>query len=186
MKNFKKYRATLIAACLFSSITIAATANQSTTTTSGYTISLLKDCQLITQYPMTDQQVTAYLALKKAEKKMHGLESPIKAIEQDIKQYSNQIEQLTKQAIQETGTSLHINKSYLKQQNIVVNKLNKLMAIHQADFDALELQGRMIEEVADSFSEAIEVGIQDIDYDHIRVNDPNKATRKWHCYSSTN
>jgi peptidoglycan hydrolase CwlO-like protein len=189
MKNLKKYRVALIVSCIFSSIAITATATQSTTATiqadSDYTISLLKDCQPVAQYPMTEQQIKAYLMLKEAEKKMNGLESPIKAIEQDIKQYSDEIEQLTKLAIQETDSTLHIDKSYLKQQNIVVKKLNNLMAIHQADFDALEEQGRIIGDVANKFSEAIEVGFEELDYDHIRVNDPNKAKRKWHCYSDS-
>ncbi len=116
---------------------------------------------------------------------MQGIEQPIKAIERDISQYSNEIEKLTKLAIQETDTSLHIDKSYLKQQEVIVEKLNSLMAKHQTDFDALKEQGEVIGGIANNFSNAIKSTIKNVEYDHIRINDPNKSKQHSQCYRNS-
>lgn len=185
MRALKKYSTTLVASCLFSTLTIAATTSQSNISTTDYTVSLLNDCQLVGQYPMTEDQVKAYLSLQQAEIEMQGLEEPIKAIEQEISQYSEKIEQLTKLAIQETSTSLHIDKKYLKKQEAVVEKLNSVMAKHQADFDALGEQGDLIGKIADEFSKKIKSTINNVEYDQIHVNDPDKPKQHSQCYRNS-
>lgn len=182
MKFIKKITPVIITSCLF---TVAAIASQSDNQTSEYSITLMKDCQVISKYKMNTKQINAYLALKEQEDVMESLEMPINAIESELDEYSNQIEELTSLAIQENDDRLTIDKHYLAQQEEVVEKLNALMEAHQKDFDALGEQGSKISEIANEFTDSIKVSIGDVDYDHIRVNSPDEKQSGFHCYSDT-
>jgi len=182
MKLLNKFRpAAIIATCL---ITTAVFASQAEDQDSDYTITLMKDCQVVSEVQMTDEQVDAYLALKKQEKVMESLQNPIDDIEQELNEYTKQIEELTALAIQDTDDSLYIDKNYLAEQKEVVEKLNALMKIHQKDFDAIGQQGSKIGNFANKFTQLLEVNIGNIDYDHIRVNSPNEEGSTFHCYSN--
>jgi hypothetical protein len=108
---------------------------------------------------MTPAQIEAYQNLQKIEGSMHELELPIKAIDQQIQAFSRKIEDLGALAIQETDSSLHIDETYLKQQEAVAQQLNDLVALHQADFDALSAQGDKISAVAEKFQTTMAVSL---------------------------
>lgn len=150
--------------------------------TQDYKIRLMKDCAIVSEQAMTSSQVAAYLALKEQEQLMHGLELPIKAIEDQMHEYSAKIEELTALAVQETKTSIHIDKTYMKQQEEVAHKLNHLVSSHQKDFDALHLQGSQIGKVARAFEQEIEPSTADISYDQIQIISPHSKASSDTCH----
>lgn len=135
----------------------------------NYSVVALKNCEVVSDQAMTDQQFEAYLSLQQQEQKMHTLEVPIQGIEQEVKAYTDEIETLTKLAIQDTNESLHINKELLEQQNLVAKEFDAFMQLHQQDFNALGTQGIIIGQHADVFETSIKDNLEGIDYDQIQV-----------------
>lgn len=156
-------------------LTTAAFATQDDHLANSYSISLYKDCQLVARHKMNQQQITHYHTLVEQETKMALLQQPIAAIEQQLETLSQNIETLTSLAITETKDSLHIDKNYLEQQEQAVEKLNKFMAVHQQNFDALEEQGTRLGGSADVFSAALELELGDMDYDNIQISTSEQA-----------
>lgn len=161
----------------------AAFATQANNADTDHTITLLKDCNVVAEYAMTAEQVEAYQALQLEEQKMHALEQPIQAFEQQLQAYTEQIEELTALAIQDNEDSLYIDKSYLKQQQQVVAKLDLLMDEHQHEFDALGEQGSLIGAKAENFSDTIDARFDHIDYNQMRIDHPGKADSNDQCES---
>jgi len=174
----KKRVSALIVSCLLATTVLA---NSDSNTNTEYKIQLVKNCQVISEKSMNAEQIKAYIALKKEEDKMAALEHPIKAIEAQLNDYSQQIEALTAKAIQEDSKTLHINKSYLKEQEQVVAQLNTLVKNHQNDFKALESQGNAIGEVADNFTDLIEADLDEFDYDSLRIRSPLNKDKEFQC-----
>ncbi|WDE00203.1 hypothetical protein [Thalassomonas actiniarum] len=150
----------------------------------GYSLNLLKDCQLVKTLPMTTELITLHQELQQQETLMASLELPINAISAKIDDYSQQIEQLSVLAVQEDENNLHIDKSYLAQQQIAVDALNQLIAEHQQDFDALEQQGHQIGKIAHDFEREMKTVTQGFDYDHIRISSPANDHNATGCEQS--
>ena len=167
-----------VSSCLLIS---AAFASQATNEDTGHTITLLKDCNVIAEYAMNAEQVTAYQALHAEEQKMHDLEKPTRAVEQQLQQFTDQIEELTSLAIQDNEDTLHIDKNYLKKQDQVVAKLQLLMDKNQHKFDAIGEQGRLIGVKADDFTDTIDDNFEDVDYNQIRIDYPGKVDSNYQC-----
>ncbi|WNC71354.1 hypothetical protein RGQ13_14645 [Thalassotalea psychrophila] len=181
-KTILTYKRTLTCAAISSCLLIsAAFATQQNDTNSGYSITLMKNCNVVANYPMNTAQIEAYQDLQAEEKKMTSLELPIQSFEQELKEYTEQIEKLTALAIQESEDSLYIDKNYLKQQEIVVAKLDALMDEHQHEFDALGEQGNAIGEVADKFTDTIDASFDNIDYNQMRIDYPGKTDSNYQC-----
>lgn len=149
----------------------------------GFAIKVIEDCQIIMEIPLNAEQIKTYLALKKEEEKMAKLEIPISAIEEKIEVYTSQIERLSQQAFTHTAQSFHINKAALAEQELVIEKLDKLMALHQADFDALGTQGKRIGAIADEFSEAIMPSLANIEYKQITISHQDETFSSKACNS---
>ncbi len=182
MKLANKYGVTLLTACLVSGMAMAHQVSQEDSReTAPRTLTLLKDCQVVGEYKMTDEQVSSYLDLQQAEQKMDVLYKPTAEFEQQLHQYSQQIEKLTELAIEETDESLHINKHYLAQQEQVVAKLDTLMAAHQHEFAALGQQGKLISAKAERFSQTMKATFADIDYDQIQIKSGQDSQLKGQC-----
>ena len=162
--------------------TLALTAAEKNAT-QDYKLRLLKDCTLVSEQIMTSSQVAAYKSLQDQEKLMHGLELPITAITEQIEQYSSEIEKLSALAVQETENSIHIDKTYMQQQEAAAEKLQQLMSAHQSDFDALESQGAQIGQVAKVFEQEIAPSVANIDHDRIQIIGPNDKASSRICYS---
>ena len=178
MTFHKTFTYTAISSCLLISTALATQSNENDT---GYTISLLNNCNLVAQYPMNSEQIEAYKALRTEEQKMASLELPIQSIEQELSEYTKQIEELTALAIQESDDSLYIDKNYLKQQEAVVAKLDLLMDKHQHEFDALGEQGRVIGKTADKFTDTIETSFDGIEYNQMRIDYPGRTDSNYQC-----
>ncbi len=58
------------------------------------------------------------------------------------------------------------------------------MATHQKSFDALGQQGRKIGEVANRFSDAMEVQFSEFKYDQVRVTSPDKNSH-YQCHQKS-
>jgi DNA repair ATPase RecN len=175
--TFKKLNLTLAVSILSVSIFAFSNEQSNVQQDTQQTLQLLKNCEVVANYPMSKNMQSAYASLQTQEKKMTALASPIQAIEKQIQVYSSEIEAITKKAIQETDDTLHIDKKALAQQESVVNKLKLLMSTHQKDFDALGSQGNKIERVAKRFTDLVDEIIGDIKYDQIRItNSESKAT----------
>jgi hypothetical protein len=162
-------------------LTQVALALSETNKPGDYSVIALKNCDVVSDKTMTAPQLEAYLSLKQQQQKMQALELPIQDIQQEITLYSNEIEKLTKLAIQDTDQSLHINKSLLKKQEVVVQELDKFMQLHQPDFDALGEQGNVIGQQAEIFASSIKANLESIDYDQIRVLTPDSHITKLNC-----
>lgn len=148
-----------------------------------YQIQLFKRCQLVKQVAMTAEQIKAYQELKVQEDLMHELELPVKGIEVKMQEYGNKIEELTALAIQERDSNLHINKRVLKQQEAMVQELDKYKAIHQAEFEALGAQGHKISKMAKVFERAIKATLNNIELDQIHIITPTDKTTGTSCYA---
>ena len=146
-----------------------------------YSIIVLKNCEVVSNKAMTDEQLEAYLSLKQQEQKIHVLEVSIQDIEQEILSYTKKMEKLTELAIQETDEILHINKARLKQRDIVANEFDKFMQLHQQDFEVLGKQGNVIGQQAEIFETSIKVGLESVDYDQIQVHSPDSNQTQHSC-----
>jgi hypothetical protein len=177
-----KFTALLISTSFFTALALANTNKQSV---EDYKILMLEDCKVVAEKTMTTSQVRAYEALKEQEQLMQGLELPITAITEQIEQYSSEIEELTALAVQETDTSLYIDKTYMRQQEAAVDKLQALISSHQNDFDALENQGYTIGRIAEEFEQEIAPSIENFKHDQIRIVGPDSSTSGHSCYSGT-
>ncbi|MCJ8318703.1 MAG: hypothetical protein MJK12_03660 [Colwellia sp.] len=185
MKLLTKIVPVIISSLLITSAAFTLSANENNKSAADYTLVLLKDCQEISRQVMSDKQLSAYLALEQASEEMVGIESPIESMQDELDQYTAQIEQLTDKAIVEDEHSLHINKAFLKEQEVVVAKLNKLMERHQADFDAIGKQGEKIGEIADEFEKALSESTDGFDYDQVHIETPNDKEKNHQCHSRT-
>lgn len=153
------------------------------TETERYSIKLIEDCQVIKEIPLNSKQTLAYLALKKEEDVMKKLEAPIHAIEKQLSKYTAQIEKLSLQAFENTEHSYQINKTALTKQKLIVEKLDKFMDLHQADFDALGAQGKRIEVIADKFSKLITPTINNIEHNQITISRQGEVFLSNYCHS---
>lgn len=169
----------IISISLFSYTTFASQKS----VTQNYTIKLIEDCQVFKEIPLTPKQTQAYLALKDEEEIMRKLEVPIPKIEQQLNKYTSQIEQLAQQAFADSAQSLKINKAALAKQKLVVKKLNKLIALHQKDFDALSAQGKRIGAVADKFSQLIKPTIANIEHTQLTISRQDEIFSAKSCNS---
>lgn len=159
----------------------AASANQNNANASQYVIKLIKDCDVVQQLQMNEEQIQAYQTLQREEDIMDDLEKPIDAIEDKIDSYSDQMEAFAELAIQEDGDSLHINKQYLKQQKLLAKKIEALVDAHQKDFDAIGNQGTRIHEAANVFRDSVKDSFNEFDYDHVQIQSPNNVSNAYHC-----
>jgi len=182
MKNLNKISIVLLSSGLFTLAAIAANISKPTYQEGDYRILVSNDCELVAEYNMTPAQITAYQELQKIEGTMHEFERPIKAIEQQMQAYSDQLESLTALAIQESDTTLHIDKNYLKQQEAVAQQLTDLVHLHQADFDALGQQGSKITAVAHKFEAAMAATLDGIEHDQIEILSPAKPNSNHYCH----
>lgn len=147
----------------------------------NYQLTLIKDCQVVGQYPMSAEQIKHYLQLKQHEQEMQQLEQPLQQFEAQSEQLADEVERLSSLALQETDTELHIDKRYMALQQETARQLEALVSHHQADFDALAAQGDKIAATASKFEQAIKSGIQGIDFDQIQISDAGKAADTRYC-----
>ncbi|WP_340677612.1 hypothetical protein [Paraglaciecola sp.] len=182
MKILNKMSVVLLSSGLFTLAAVAASISKPAMSEGDYRMRILHNCELVAEYNMSPAQIEAYQHLQKTEDSMHGLELPIKAIEQQMKEYSDKLESLTALAIQETDTSLHIDKNALKQQEVVAKQLSDLVKLHQADFDAIGQQGQKISAVVDKFEQAMAVTLDGIEHDQIEIVSPTEAKDSHNCY----
>lgn len=181
MKLLIRYVLFPVSAILLSSASIAV---QSKYDSSEYALVALKHCEVVSESALTEEQLNAYLALKEEETLMHGLEAPIEGLNEQIQELTNRIEEVTSLAVQETDNSIYIDKQYLKEQEGIADELNALMSAHKVDFDALEVQGRRIGKKAKIFERAIEAGLEDLDYDQLRIISPESDDDHYRCNNS--
>lgn len=152
----------------------------------SYKIQLLKDCKLVSEQDMTALQVAAYQKLQHQEEKMHASEAPIQAIEEQMQAYTDKIEKWSALAVQETETSLHIDKQASEQLNKAAKEFEQFMAQHREKFDVLEDQGHQISLAAADFEQSMKSSTADVDYDQVHVVDTQKRDTGFHCYSQNN
>lgn len=186
MSILKKLSLTAVAisaAVLIANTAIADTADESN---ESYSIKIYNNCKLIKEMPLNKEQKQAYLALMQAEDEMDTLEQPIHAIEEKLELLTKQIEKYSELAFTDTEQSFHIDRTALAEQKKYVSKLDKLMAIHQKDFDALSEQGKKIGKVADKFSTLIEDSIAGFEHDQISINNQKSGSYLNDCRPQSN
>ncbi|MDF2180291.1 hypothetical protein P2G88_18700 [Aliiglaciecola sp. CAU 1673] len=160
---------------------MSATASEPATA-SDYKVQSFKDCQLVSEFVMTDEQRQAYQELMETEKKMEQLQAPIDAIEEQLDQYAADVERLTKLAIEETDQGVYINKAHLSEQKVASQKLNALIAAHQQDFDALGAYGKVISDKAERFKQSLDAQLKNADFDQLHIKGPGEQSHR--CYAS--
>ncbi len=163
---------------MFASIAMADKHSQNPT---DYRIIALNDCEVVSDTPMTQQQLDAYLPLLKAEKLIEKLGIPMHDMEAKLKEYTDKIEEVTELAVQESGDSIHINKAYLSQQKELAEKIESIVSFHQKDIDAIEQQGTYIGKTATAFEHTIKADLEGIDYDNVRIIKPNDNSHYDYC-----
>ena len=144
--------------------------NASTTNNQGdYRVITFKDCKKVSESPLNNEQIAAYLELKHEQVKL-----PISDIELQVTEYSEQIEAITDEAVIEDENHLRINKSLLKEQDKLAKELNKLMAAHDADFKALEQQAKLIEHAAKQFDKTMKPLMEQGESTHLQILAPGE------------
>lgn len=181
MKTFDKLLFITITAFAISSLAMA---SQKSTDPEDYRLVVMKNCEVISDSALTQNQLDAYLALHDEEGLMGDLEGPIKDMEDDLKELTDMIEEVTELAVQETEGSIYIDKHYLKEQEELAEKIDELIDAHEGDFKALEKQGQLLEKKARVFEEAIEEGLEDLDYNQIRIITPDSDSDDYNCRGS--
>ncbi|WP_100642506.1 hypothetical protein [Alteromonas facilis] len=154
---------------------------QDKTTSNDYVIKAYKDCALVFEQPMTVAQIAAYDDLQEQAEKMDFIEGGIEGIDDQLELLSDEIDALTDIAIQETEDSLFIDKHMMAEQLAAVERLTDFMAKHEHKFEAISAQGDIISDYADKFTEVIEAGLDDVDYDDLRVVTPRNNNGYRHC-----
>ena len=149
--------------------------NASTTNNQGdYRVITFKDCKKVSESPLNNEQIAAYLELEREQVKLEALEQPINDIELQVSEYSEQIEAITEEAVIEDENHLRINKSLLKEQDKLTKELNKLMAAHDADFKALEQQAKLIEHAAKQFDKTMKPLMEQGESTHLQILAPGE------------
>jgi uncharacterized protein YgbK (DUF1537 family) len=165
---------------LFTALALTAAETQNS---GDYKIVVLNNCQIVSEQSMTSSQIAAYQALQGQEQLMHALEEPINAMQAQMQEYSSELETLSALAVQETETSLYIDKSYMQEQQTAADKLQQLVSAHQSDFDALAEQGDKIGHIAAQFEREIAPSVAHIKHDQIQVIGPDSKASEHTCYS---
>lgn len=181
MKNVFKLSGLTIMGVLLATTAMAATDGRGAI---GGKIGLFKDCQLLKEVTMNNTPLKAYQNLKQLEAAMFELEKPIKEIEGEMAEFTSKIEALTALAIQETATSLHIDKGYLRQQEDVAGQFDDFMSQHQHVFDALGAQRRKISAAAKIFAQSIAPLVTSIEHEYIEIMEPGNTKTKQGCQNS--
>jgi hypothetical protein len=166
-----------ISAIIMSSATIAVQDNNP----EDYTLLALKNCQVVSESYLTEDQLSAYLSLQNEEKIMSGLEDPIKGVEKQLEEFSDRIEEVSALAVQELEGSIYIDEYYMKEQKDIVHQLNKLIGLHQKDFKAIAEQGKRIGKKAKVFKTIIESGLEVVDHDQIHIISPDSSDQHFSC-----
>lgn len=170
----------------FAALTLGAwAANQpyQQTDSGEYRIVALRDCQIVAEFPMSAEQLTAYQSLSQQEKTMQQLQKPIQGIEVSMQSYSQRISALSAQAISENKGGVVINHVLLEQQKHVVDEFEHFMQRHQGAFDALEAQGSHIAKVAEQFESLILPVLGTLQFDQIHIASPYSTDAKATCLS---
>lgn len=149
-----------------------------------YVIKAYKDCSLVSEKPMTAEQIAAYKALQEQTEKMDFIEVGVEGIDEQLELLSKEIETLTDMAVQETDDSLFIDKHMMAEQLAAVERLTDFMAQHEDKFDAISEQGDTISAYADKFTNVIEAGLENINYDDLQVVTPHNKSYH-HCNDTT-
>ena len=179
MKTISRNISIALSTLILSGAAVALQKHQS----EDYKIIALKDCEIVSEQAMNQDQIDAYLALKDEEVLMHKAEYPIDQIQDSIDELTDKIEDLTERAIQEDGDSVFINKVLLKEQQHVVEQLDDIIDAHQADFDKLEEIGERISAKADVFEDAIEDSLDGIDYNQVQIRTPDSKNSYNSCFN---
>ncbi|UAA38996.1 hypothetical protein KIH87_01085 [Paraneptunicella aestuarii] len=148
-----------------------------------YQLIALKDCEIVYQAKLTEEQQEAMRALDALETKMDSMELPTEEFEVKIELLSKQLEDVTKVMIVEDENSLFIDKTLIQKQEELADEIDQLVSAHEPHFRKIEIHSEKIEAAADTFSELIKADLKGLDYDsiHIRKDDDSGDTDKVHC-----
>ena len=128
MKSINKYVKFIPVLCLFASIAMA---EQRSKNPSDYTVVVLKDCEIVSKKPMTQDQLTAYLSLLNVEDSIESLHLPIQDVEDEINDLTNKIEEITELAIVETDDMITIDKGLLSMHQEIATQVQAIVDAHQ-------------------------------------------------------
>ncbi|MBC3766341.1 hypothetical protein [Neptunicella marina] len=180
MKKLFVFPALIITTALAASV---ATANNSTPTAIDlYKVRYLKDCQTLSEKPMTQAQVDSYLKLEDYADQMDRLQKPISKLQPQLDTLSDKIKNISGDAVIENDTELHINKTLLQQQTHYAKQIEQLVSAHKKDFDALESMGSKISEAASEFEKQFKQSAGGLDYDNIQIISPTTKANELVCH----
>lgn len=168
MKSVCKFSVIAISAVCASSLLSSVYANNEQPNGQVYAAAI-NGCTLVKQISLNESEAQAYYEVKALEEKISSIQEPLRGVEKTLEDYSADMEQIADLAIQETEQTLYIDKEMLKQQEGIADKIQALMALHQADFDAIGEFGKMIGDKADAFSDTIEEAFEGLEHHHVTV-----------------
>lgn len=148
--------ATLFTTCAVSSSTIAPT------------VQYLKDCKIVQQRSMTNDEVTAYQQLQQAEEKMRYLQQPLDEMQARMKPHEQQMEQLSSK-VESQAKQGDLDTDLIEEQQRVAEELSGTVEIFQKDIDRVEAFSAELEAKANSFSDLIQNGVAKNSFDQIRI-----------------
>ena len=179
MKYQKSFTCTLLSVAI--AITVGCTAQAETSAVKDAAapqqIAFIKNCKVIQQRAMTNDEFAAYQRLEAIEQQMEELHLPLGSFEVEMEQYSQQMTELAELAHQEDEYSIRIDKTKMVEQQQLAEKIREITERHKPHFAALEQKGDEISDIADDFTELLEKEAPVGGFDHIQViSDPDKTT----------
>lgn len=140
-----------------------------------------KNCELVFQQTMTEEQNNAYNNLKEFEQKMNLQEGPLEVFETQMELLSEQMKAVSKIAYVEDGNTITINKGLLEEQETIAEQIDLLVKEYQPELTKLEEYGDKISEAADTFERLMPDEIKNDELDFVRIFDINDTPAQKDC-----
>ncbi len=143
-------------------------------------------CAIVGQIILDNKAADAYRKIKSLETKMDSLHQPLEGVEETLEAYGIELQQITELAIQDNEQTLYIDKELLREQVAIAEKMADLVALHQADFDAVSEFGNEVSKHAEDFSAPIEAAFDGLEYDRVNLFFEDEPALPEHCGDANN
>lgn len=160
-------------------LTGCSSANADNTVAQSNQLAFIKDCKVVKQRAMTQEELAAHQQLEAMSDDMKDFELPMKDFEAAMKKHELAMKQLGEPVVEHKDGKIVIDQSKIAQQQLIASDIEKLVAQYQPNIDQLSEQGQKIGQAADRFTGLIRAAEPGLDYDNIQVLDDQHS--QIHC-----
>lgn len=138
------------------------------------TLQYLKDCKIIKQRAMTEDESTALQQLQAAEARMEFLQQPLDEMQAKMKPHTQAMQQLSTK-IEAQARRGEFNDALMDEQQSAAEELSSIVAIYQKDIDRVTEFSRELEKKANNFSDLVVKDMAKESFDQIRIQQPGQT-----------